>query len=136
MSDHINGVLHTGISVLDMERSLDWYKEVLGFTKIKEEYIPPLRTRIVFIRRDDLDYELELFRYDEPNPVPSERLTPNSDLQTAGTKHVAFEVDDVQALKSEFEEKGVDIVQQHLAVMFIRDPDGTLIEFIQRPQFI
>ena len=31
MKNHFVKVLHTGISVSDMERSLKWYKDVLGF---------------------------------------------------------------------------------------------------------
>ena len=131
--DHMGNVLHAGISVLDMEESVKWYEENLGFRLVKEEYAEPLHAKICFVERDG--FQLELFRYDDPKPIPKERLMPNSDLQTAGTKHIAFQTDDMDALKERFVKNGVDIAHEVRmggdAVMFVRDPSGTLIEFIQ-----
>ena len=125
--------LHVGISVGDMEASLKWYKDNLGFELIKDDYIPPLGARICFIRNGDFD--LELFKYDDPKPLPADRLTPNTDLQTIGTKHVAFEVADMAALKAKFLANGVDIAHETVMegnfVMFVRDNSGVIIEFIQ-----
>ena len=136
MIENIRKVLHTGISVNNMEESVAWYEKNLGFKAISDDYAPPLGARIVFIRRDDLDYEIELFQYDAPKPIPADRLMPNSDLQTVGTKHVAFLVDDMAALKRDFLANGVDIAHEvHMgtdSVMFIRDCNGVLIEFIQK----
>ena len=87
--------LHVGISVKNMEEALDWYKRNLDFELVKDDYVPPLGARICFIRNGD--FEIELFQYDDPKPIPEDRLTPNSDLQTVGTKHVAFEVPDMKA---------------------------------------
>ncbi len=136
MSKNITKVLHVGISVSDMERALKWYGEVLGFNELlKDDYVPPLGARICFIRGCG-GFEIELFKYDAPKAIPADRLTPNSDLQTIGTKHAAFEVDDMLALKAHVLSCGVDIAHEVTmdgeAVMFIRDPDGVLIELIQR----
>ncbi len=136
MTSNITKVLHTGISVRNMDESVAWYEKNLGFSPVSDDYAPPLSARIVFLRRDDLDYELELFQYDDPKPIPSERLIPNSDLQTIGTKHVAFLVDNMEELKKGFLENGVEIVHEvHMgtdSVMFIHDCNGVLIEFIQK----
>lgn len=125
--------LHVGISVKNMEEALDWYKKNLDFELVKDDYVPPLKARICFIRNGD--FEIELFQYDEPKPIPEDRLTPNSDLQTVGTKHVAFEVPDMKALKEKFLANGVDIAHEVMMegnnVMFVRDCSGVLIEFIQ-----
>jgi methylmalonyl-CoA/ethylmalonyl-CoA epimerase len=92
-----------------------------------------LKARIVFIRNGD--FEIELFRYDDPKPIPSDRLLPNTDLQTIGTKHVAFETTDMKVLKEKFVANGVDIahevVMEGHPVMFVRDNSGVLMEFIQ-----
>lgn len=135
MSKNVTKVLHVGISVSDMERSLKWYKEVLGFGELlKDDYVPPLGSRICFIRGCG-GFEIELFQYDQPKAIPSDRLVPNTDLQTIGTKHAAFETDDMPALKAHFVACGVDIAHEVTmdgeAVMFVRDPDGVLLEFIQ-----
>lgn len=125
--------LHVGISVNNMEEALDWYKKNLDFELVKDDYVPPLKARICFIRNGD--FEIELFQYDEPKPIPEDRLTPNSDLQTVGTKHVAFAAPDMKALKEKFLANGVDIAHEVMMegnnVMFVRDCSGVLIEFIQ-----
>lgn len=125
--------LHVGISVGDMGQSLDWYKKNLDFELVKDDYVSPLGARICFIQNGD--FQVELFRYDEPKPIPADRLTPNTDLQTIGTKHVAFEVADMKALKEKFVANGVDIAHEVMMegnnVMFVRDNSGVLIEFIQ-----
>lgn len=125
--------LHVGISVGNMEEALEWYKKNLDFELVKDDYVPPLGARICFIRNGD--FEIELFRYDDPKPIPEDRLVPNTDLQTVGTKHVAFEVPDMKALKEKFLANGVDIAHEVMMegnnVMFVRDNSGVLIEFIQ-----
>lgn len=126
--------LHVGISVQNMDESIEWYKKNLDFEVIKDDYVPPLKSRIVFIRNGN--FEIELFQYDEPKPIPEDRLTPNTDLQTVGTKHVAFKTVDMKGLKEKFVANGVDIahevVMEGNAVMFVRDNSGVLIEFIER----
>lgn len=126
--------LHVGISVLDMDAALAWYAKNLDFALVKDEYVPALKARVCFLQNGE--FQLELFRYDAPKPLPRERLMPNSDLQTVGTKHVAFEVPDMQALKEKFVANGVDIAHEirmeNNNVMFVRDNSGVLIEFIQK----
>ena len=137
MKNHFVKALHTGISVSDMERSLKWYKDVLGFEPTgKDFYAPPLGARIAFIRGLG-GYEIELFQYDAPKAIPEDRLKPNSDLQTIDTKHVAFQVSDMAGFKAKAVAYGVDIAHEVTmcgeSVMFIRDPDGVLVELIQPP---
>lgn len=125
--------LHVGISVYKMDEALDWYKKNLDFELVKDDYVPPLKARICFIRNGD--FQIELFQYDEPKPLPEDRLMPNSDLQTVGTKHVAFEVPDMKAVKEKLVANGVEIAHEVMMegnnVMFIRDNSGVLIELIQ-----
>ena len=135
MDTHIVKALHVGISVKDMETSLVWYRDVLGFgEKYKDSYVPPLGARICFIRGCG-GFEIELFQYDAPKDIPADRRTPNSDLQTVGTKHLAVATDDMKALRERLVEYGVDIAHEVTmdgeSVMFIRDPDGVLVEIIQ-----
>lgn len=130
----VYNVLHVGISVENMEEALAWYKRNLDFELVKDDYVPPLGTRICFIQNGS--FQLELFKYDEPKSIPEDRLVPNSDLQTVGTKHVAFAVPDMKGLKERFIANGVDIAHEVVMegnnVMFVRDNSGVLIEFIER----
>jgi methylmalonyl-CoA/ethylmalonyl-CoA epimerase len=134
MESNVKRVLHTGISVYHMEESIEWYQKNLGFQVVKDDgYCPPLKAKIVFMEKDG--YQIELFEYDDPKKLPEDRLIPNTDLQTVGTKHVAFATDDMDALKAGFVKNGVDIAHEvrmgNDAVMFVRDCNGILIEFIQ-----
>jgi len=116
-----------------MDESLAWYKKNLDFELIQDEYATPLHARVCFLQNGN--FQLELFQYDTPKPIPPDRLTPNSDLQTVGTKHMAFRVSDIKELKEKFVTNGVDIAHETVMgnnkVMFIRDNSGILIEFIQ-----
>ena len=126
--------LHVGISVRNMEEALNWYEKNLGFTLVEDDgFIPPLGARICFVQNGD--FQLELFEYEQPKPLPEDRLTPNSYLQTIGTKHVAFEVERMAEMRARLVENGVDIAHEvemnGNKVMFIRDCSGVLIELIE-----
>lgn len=128
--------LHQGISVPDMDASIKWYSDVFGFTKLSDTFIKFLNARVVFLGL--YGFQIELFQYmgADKKPVPPERLEPNEDIKTCGTKHVAYAVENMASLIEHFEEKGVDIVKPPFqmegdTVCFIRDNSGVLIELIQ-----
>ena len=133
-NNNVGKVLHVGISVYNMDESLDWYKKNLGFELVDDFYAPPLGARICFVEKED--FQLEFFQYDAPKKLPEERFKPNSDIQTVGTKHMAIETDDMDSLKKRFLENGVDIAHEVAMkgdkVMFVRDNSGIIIEFIHR----
>lgn len=125
--------LHVGISVSDVKRSATWYADVLGFHVVSQRYQEQLQAVLLFMERDG--FQLELFQYNRPKRLPPERLHPDTDLQTIGTKHIAFSTDDLAALLRHCEQKQVDIVFQKeirgKPMCFLRDPDHILIEIIQ-----
>lgn len=124
---------HIGISVADLSVSVPWYETVLGFCQVRGYWADSLKAQICFLSRDG--FELELFQYECPRPLPPERRHPDTDLQTVGTKHLAFRVDNLSAMLLRLNCLGVDIAHRTIAagkqVCFIRDPDGILIELIQ-----
>lgn len=126
--------LHVGISVYNMEESIEWYKRNLDFQKISDDYYDFLQARIVFVKNGD--FEIELFEYKQPKELPAERKLPNSDLQTVGTKHIAFYIDNISTLLEKFKVNQVDIVMERAmegnSMCFIRDNSGVLIEFIEK----
>ena len=130
----IGNVLHAGISVYDMQESISWYRENLGFEPVKDDgYVPPLGAHIVFIEKDG--FQIGLFQYDDPRPLPADRLLPNTDLQTVGTKHIAFAVTGMDELKAHLLAHGIEIAHETVMngehVLFIRDCSGVLIELIE-----
>lgn len=124
---------HVGLSVSDLAVSVPWYEAALGFREVRRSRSEPLGACLCFLARDG--FELELFQYDHPTPLPAQRRHPNTDLQTLGTKHLAFRVDDLPALMAKLEAMGADIALRTAMagkqVCFVRDPDGILIELIQ-----
>jgi catechol 2,3-dioxygenase-like lactoylglutathione lyase family enzyme len=136
--------LHISMSVKDLDESMKWYGEHLGFHPVFSMYIPAHRARLAFMRHGDFD--IELVQHDDTKPIPRERLDPHEDQMTQGTKHIAFLTDDVDALIGRLESEGVEIAAPpkimenaeagvREKICFIRDRDGIAIEFIERMKY-
>ena len=129
--------LHIGISVANMQESIAWYEEILDFELMWVKDFPELKAKIAFLKNDN--FQIELFEAYETVALPRERLLPITDLQTQGTKHIAFGTEDIVALFEKFKTKNVDIVfgpmespPKDALFGFIRDNSGVLIEFIEQ----
>ncbi|MCC8121922.1 MAG: VOC family protein [Oscillospiraceae bacterium] len=136
MSKRIFRPLHCAISVTNLEEAIQWFADILDFQLLSKSEFTPMGFRAAFLS-NGADFEMELFEHQNPIPLPPERRFPNDDLQTCGTKHVAFQVDDLDAVLAEFLGKGVEVVMGprmafDMYVAFIHGPDDVLIEFIQR----
>ncbi|MBP1628980.1 MAG: Glyoxalase/bleomycin resistance protein/dioxygenase [Holophagaceae bacterium] len=139
MSQELSNVtiqpLHQGISVANMDESIAWYQKMFGYKLVSDMVIPHL-ARIAFLELGD--WSIELFYYEGAAPLPEDRRTPNLDIRTHGTKHVAYLVQDLDTLMADLKSKEVDIAMdvfpmQGDKVAFIRDNTGNLIELIQKP---
>ena len=80
--------LHVGISVRNIEESIEWYKNKLGFELLQSKDFEELKSKIASVKRED--FEIELFEHHKTIAIPEERLMPKSDIQTQGTKHLTF----------------------------------------------
>lgn len=128
---------HLGLSVPDLEASIGWYESVLGFRLEHRMTVDSIPARIAFLKRDD--FRIELFEVEGAASLPDDRRIPNLDLRTHGTKHLAFAVEDVDALVQELSARGADVAM-HIRVhgkptAFIRDNAGNLLEFVQAFDF-
>lgn len=136
MSERIYRPLHCGISVSNLEKGIQWFEEIMGFQLLSKSEMTPMGFRAAFLSNGE-GFEIELFEYENPKPIPEGRLLPNDDLQTIGTKHIAFAVDNLDQVIAELKEKGVEIVMEPFTAFdmycaFIYGPDKVLIEMIQR----
>ena len=126
---------HGGVSVPDLEASIRWYREVLGFEVEHRFEIPKARAKVAMIRRGAL--RMELFEVEDGKLLPEDRRVPDRDLQTHGNKHVCFGIQSVDEAERELRAKGVDIVFVGRVMqppnIFMRDNSGNLIEFIEQP---
>ena len=126
---------HVGICVADLEASIDWYGEMLGFIVDRIVEIPEDTGRLALIRSGD--FLLELFCLPDSAPIPEERRHPTTDLRTQGIKHVAYAVPDIHALMEHLKAKGADVVwdvvlHDGTLCAFVRDNSGNVVEFVER----
>lgn len=144
---------HFSVAVPDMAQALAWYQSILGFEIERQFHVPGIPADGAFLQGPG-GLKLELWCAVGVAPVPEQRKVPDSDLRTAGTKHMAFMVPDLQRQLAGLVERGVDIAAvqrqrtepmrpdpQPLApgkppvfAVFVRDPAGTLIELLDRAQ--
>jgi methylmalonyl-CoA/ethylmalonyl-CoA epimerase len=125
---------HFGVSVNNLEESITWYKEVLGFELANRFAVESVPFKAAFVTREG--FNVEIFEVEGASSLPESRRVPNEDLKTHGNKHMAFQVEDIKALFAHFKEIGVDIAWDVFPMGdefggFIRDNTGNLIEFVQ-----
>ena len=124
-------ILHTMLRVGDLERSIQFYTEVLGMKL--------LRTT----DRPDQKYSLAFVGYDGEDKTAVLELTSNYGVDKydlgAGFGHVAIEIPDVKGACDAVRAKGGTVTREAgpvkggaTVIAFVQDPDGYKIEFIER----
>ena len=122
---------HVGIIVANLEESVEWYVDKLGFELVRPlNRNPDSAQNIAQIRKGD--FNIELFEIEGAQPLPEYRKDPSADLRVHGLAHFAFRVDDAAATKAALEAKGVEIVLDRNGFFFVADNSGNTFEFIQR----
>jgi catechol 2,3-dioxygenase-like lactoylglutathione lyase family enzyme len=143
----IGNLHHVGITVRDLEDSLQWYERVLG---VKHEFIahgsgPALSTavgvpdadlRFAFLRLGSC--VVELLSYANERQETFDRS--NADV---GSAHVCIEVPDVQAAYEDLLGKGVECLAPPLRIddgplegcswVYFLDPNGVTLELLSGP---
>jgi catechol 2,3-dioxygenase-like lactoylglutathione lyase family enzyme len=147
---------HVGLAVTDLDRSIDFYIAVFGFSMLRRTTI-----NAYLHLGDEL---LELIRADAPREPPRPRTPDEWRAEMAkhlGLNHVGFRVDDLAAAIEELERRGGTLVVppfeftpviEHVAepgseklyraarpregsswrVAVFADPDGTMLELLER----
>jgi methylmalonyl-CoA/ethylmalonyl-CoA epimerase len=129
--------LHLGISVANLEASLKWYTETLGFEVSKRLDLPEIQFRVAVIEFQGFGVELIEVAGSGRNPFAWQEPGPQHRLQ--GYVHFAFQVDDLDATEKALKERGVRFAcpptrLEGLGIRYfhIFDNDGNLIEFGER----
>lgn len=127
---------HVGISVANLDESIDWYKNMLGFEEVMrmDQGMTEDKMSIGHIRRGNC--YIELFQVVGSKPLPEYRRDPNADFGVQGLKHFALQVSDVQAVIKELKAKGVEVAfgpidTSGICFAFIRDNSGNAFELIE-----
>jgi len=113
---------HFNFNVLDLEESLNFYKEALGLEPVKEKNASDGSFKLVFLGDGKTDFSLELtWLKDRDEPY---------DLGE-GEYHLAFKTDDFDAAHEKHKEMGcICFENEKMGIYFIEDPDGYWIEIV------
>ena len=115
-------MVHTNINVLDLEKSLAFYKAALGMDVVRRHKAEDDSFELAFISDGSTSYQLELtWLRDKDTPY---ELGDNE-------SHIAFVVDDYDAAyKLHKEMDCICYENTSMGLYFIEDPDGYWLEVI------
>lgn len=144
------GVAHTGFTVADIERSIAFYRDLLGMVLVarQEGQRPYLATltgfagvylKTAFLKvSPEADHVLELLEYTSHPAPPTPRET-----NRPGNGHLCFRVADINAMHAWLAAHGVTFISPPALITsgvnagalgcYLRDPDGFTIELFQLP---
>jgi catechol 2,3-dioxygenase-like lactoylglutathione lyase family enzyme len=137
---------HTGITVANLERSLAFWRDVLGFElSHRPHHTGDLASEVTGVPGAEISiavlkgygHKIELLEYLAPADRKRVALRPCD----VGSLHVAFTVEDLDAVLSAIAASGWHPAGQPQTlksgpnagkrVVYVHDPDGTTIEFMQ-----
>lgn len=124
--------VHVSVRASDMDRSIAFYSELLNMELAKRRQIPENRAEISFLKDPGGDLALELTHYDDQAGFEQ------AEYMKRTFDHLAFKVDDLRKLIGKVKEAGYTVTDEPFELSpghwlaFIEDPDGTLIELIQK----
>ena len=122
-------ILHTMLRVTDLQRSIDFYTQVLGMQLLRQKDYPQGKFTLAFVGYDnesehtvlELTHNWDTDQYDMGNAFG----------------HIALEVDDVYQATAAIKQQGGKILRKagpmnagSTIIAFIEDPDGYQIELI------
>ena len=139
----VKNVRHTGIVVEDMEASLPFYRDLLGFEIYKKmdesgAYIDNIsglkQVQVTTIKMRGPDGSgIELLHYASHSRTQKAR-----DLCEIGVSHMAFTVDNLDDYCEKFKTQGIAFnappqlsPDGYAKVTFCRAPEGTFIELVE-----
>ena len=123
-------MLHTMLRVGDLERSIQFYTEVLGMEVLRREEYPDGKFSLAFVGYGD----------EESNAVIELTYNWGTDSYDLGNAygHLAIAVPDAAAACDEIRKRGGNVVREAgpmlhgtLVLAFVEDPDGYKVELIE-----
>lgn len=115
-------IVHNNINVFDLEKSLKFYEEALGFREIRRKEASDGSFTLVFIGNENSEHQIELtWLRDKKEPY---NLGDNE-------IHLGLRVDDYDAAYRKHKEMGCICYENpNMGLYFINDPDGYWLEII------
>lgn len=147
---HIISADHTGFTVANLDRSLAFWQDVLGFElSHRAHHTGELASKVTGVAGAEISlavlkapgHKIELLEYHAPSDRKRADLRPCD----VGSVHVALTVDNLDAILNTIAASGWKAAGEPQSlksgpnagrrVVYVRDPDGTTIEFMQPPKY-
>jgi len=149
----ISAVDHINLVVSDLERSVKFYTELLGFREFQRAHLEgewiesiiglkDVSADVAYVIAPEGEPRLELLCFDKPQgkAIPAHSLA-----NTIGLRHIALRVDDIHEMVRRLKEAGVKSFSEPVAVptgvithdaghktlCYFLDPDGILLELAE-----
>jgi lactoylglutathione lyase len=121
---------YTGIRIRDLDRSIEFYTQVMGMKLIHRSKIPSVGGEIAVLNSPGSEQVLELNFYEDS----SKYNTPY--VVGEGLDHLGFQVEDLEKTLSKFSKIGiepfVEVDSGGLGkYVYVKDPDGIWLEIYQ-----
>jgi methylmalonyl-CoA epimerase len=130
-------VNHIAILVDDAEKSLNFWRDVLGMQVSHVEQIPAEESKVFFLPIGDVTIELV-----QPDSADSS-LTRFLEKRGPGMHHICLEVDDLLGMLDRFRGKGIHVINEVPlvgldGVMYVfihpKSTNGVLVELYELPE--
>lgn len=124
----ISQIAHWALKVHDLERSLAFYRDTLGFREMMRINQEDGQLMLVYLRVTDTQF-VELFPRGNGTVAPGE--------ETTSMHHVCLQVDSIAATAAELAKAGIALFRAPKLGLdgnnqcWIKDPDGNRIEFME-----
>jgi catechol 2,3-dioxygenase-like lactoylglutathione lyase family enzyme len=141
----VNRIDHVGVIVNDLSAAkeffLDLGLELQGEGELEGECVDQVvglnsvKSAIVFLRSPDGGASIELTKFYNPS---DEQDIQKSFANTLGIRHIAFAVDDIEAIVAKLKKKGTEIfseIQQYeesYKLCYVRGPEGIILELAEK----
>ena len=122
-------ILHTRYRVNDLERTVKFYREVLGLEEVRR-HKSPRGSELVFVKAPQSEEQIEICSFPNSGPV---QVQPD-------LTHLAFEVDSLEAFGQHLAKLGLKFSDGPTSsstgtiFAFIDAPEGYEIELIETPK--
>jgi glyoxylase I family protein len=149
----IHAIDHINIVVTDLERSVKFYTEALGFMQTNSAHLEGdwvesivglkgVSADVAFIVAPAGEPRIELLCYKSPK---GDSVPANSLANTVGLRHIALRVDDIHSSAQKLKDAGVKLLSEpvtvpttvvihdagHKMLCYCHDPDGVLLEITE-----
>lgn len=141
----IHRIDHVGIIVDDLPAAkaffLDFGLELMGEGEVEGEWVERIiglddvKETVAMLRTPDGEATLELVKFHTP---PDENGIRQSLANTLGIRHIAFAVEDIEAIVDRLQQNGAELIgevqtyENTYRLCYIRGPEGIILELAEQ----